>query len=53
MEENQRNRRPANNKLDLMLDREEIEDDIKVDQTILMHYDRQVEKIGEEIGIAT
>ena len=35
----------------LMADREEIEYDIKVDQTILIHYDRQVEKMERKLGL--
>ena len=35
----------------LMADREEIENDIKVDQTILIHYDRQVEKMERKLGL--
>ncbi len=35
----------------LMADREEIEHDIKVNQTLIMHYDRQMEEMERQLGL--
>ena len=35
----------------LMIDRKEIENDIKVDKTLLKHFDKQIENRREELGL--